>query len=142
MPARERSSPGPDRITVANGGRYTPGSGGTGTLATNDLSLSDTSELTFTVGTPTTSGAITGALILDGTLNITQGAGFAQGTYTIFTATGGVTDNSLRLGAAPDRLLVRLPGQREQRAAEGRATADGGGDGEDRRGQRRELHRR
>ncbi len=88
-------------ITVANGGRYTPGSGGTGTLATNDLSLSDTSELTFTVGTPTTSGSITGALILDGTLNITQGAGFAQGTYTIFTTTGGVTNNSLRLGAVP-----------------------------------------
>ena len=88
-------------IAVANGGRYAPGSGGTGTLATNDLSLSDTSELTFTVGTPTTSGSITGALILDGTLNIVQGAGFAQGTYTLFTATGAITNNNLRLGAAP-----------------------------------------
>ena len=88
-------------IAVANGGRYSPGSGGTGTLATNDLSLSDTSELTFTVGTPTTSGSITGALILDGTLNITQGAGFAQGTYTVFSATGAITNNNLRLGAAP-----------------------------------------
>ncbi len=94
-----QSGTGP--ITVAAGARYTPGSGGTGILATNDLSLSDTSVLNFTVGTPTTTGSVTGALLLDGILNITQGPGFAQGVYTIFTATAAITNNDLRLGTVP-----------------------------------------
>ena len=84
-------------ITVANGGNFTPGAGGSGTLSTSGLSLSDTSNVTFTVGSSTTRGAVTGALILDGVLTINSGAGFGQGTYTIFTATGQITNNDLRL---------------------------------------------
>ena len=88
-------------ITVASGARYTAGSGGAGTLATNDLTLNDTSALNFTV--PTANASVTGALVLDGILNVTQGAGFGQGTFTLFTATGGVTDNGLRtqVGSLP-----------------------------------------
>ncbi len=82
------------------------------------------------MGTSTTSGSVTGGLILDGTLNIIQGAGFAQGTFTLFTATGAITNNNLRLGRRPDRLLVGLSGQREHRAAEGGRLGDRGGDGE------------
>ena len=94
-----QSGTGP--ITVASGARYTPGSGGAGTLSTNDLTLNDTSVLNFTV--PTANASVTGALILDGILNVTQGAGFGQGTFTLFTATGGVTDNGLRtqVGSLP-----------------------------------------
>src|SRR5262249_60706371 len=54
-----------------------------------------------TVGASTTAGAVTGALTLDGVLNITAGAGFAQGTFTLFTATGAITNNSLTLGTVP-----------------------------------------
>ncbi|HET9155440.1 MAG TPA: autotransporter-associated beta strand repeat-containing protein, partial [Myxococcaceae bacterium] len=94
-----QSGTGP--ITIAGGGRYTAGSGGAGNLTTNDLSLSDTSTLTFTAGTATTQGIVNGALILDGILNINPGTGFAQGTFTLFTATGAITNNSLRQGSVP-----------------------------------------
>ncbi|HET9157163.1 MAG TPA: hypothetical protein VFN91_10885, partial [Myxococcaceae bacterium] len=92
---------GASLITVANGGVYLPGSGGSGTLSTNALTLNNTSVLNFTVGTSTTRGAVTGALILDGVLNITAGAGFGQGTFTLFTATGAITNNAVRLGTVP-----------------------------------------
>ena len=88
-------------ITVANGGVYRPGSGVSGTLSTNALTLNNASALNFTVGTSTTRGAVTGNLTLNGTLNITAGTGFGQGTYTLFTATGAITNNSLTLGTVP-----------------------------------------
>ncbi len=91
----------PASITVAAGASYTPGSGGTGTLSTNALNLNNTAVLNFTVGTSTTRGAVTGALTLNGVLNITAGPGFAQGTYTLFTATGAITNSALTLGTAP-----------------------------------------
>ena len=87
--------------TVAAGGNFTPGAGGTGALATLGLTLNNTSTLNFTVGTSTTRGTVTGALALDGALNITAGAGFGQGTYTLFTATGAITNNGLTLGTVP-----------------------------------------
>jgi len=94
-----QSGTGP--ITVASGGRYTPGSGGTGTLATNDLTLNDTSVLNFTAGATATSGSVTGALILDGILNITDSGLAAGQQFTLFNATGAITNNNLRLGTAP-----------------------------------------
>ena len=88
-------------VTVAAGGNYTPGAGGTGTLTTRAVTLNNASALNFTVGTSTTRGAVTGNLTLNGTLNITAGTGFGQGTYTLFTATGAITNNSLTLGTVP-----------------------------------------
>jgi uncharacterized protein (TIGR03382 family) len=93
-----QSNSGP--IAVAGGASYSPGSAGAGNLTTNDVNLSDTSVLNFTVGTATTQGIVNGALVLDGILNINQGPGFAQGTFTLFTATGAITNNALRLGTA------------------------------------------
>ena len=92
---------GSSLITVANGGVYSPGVGGSGTLSSNALTLNDASSLVFTVGSSTTRGAVIGALTLDGVLNISAGPGFGQGTYTLFTASGAITDNGLRLGTAP-----------------------------------------
>ena len=88
-------------ITVSAGGIYSPGAAGTGTLSTLGVTLNSASTLSFTVGTSTTRGAVTGALTLDGVLNITAGTGFGQGTYTLFTATGTITNNSLTLGTVP-----------------------------------------
>ena len=89
---------GSSQITVANGATYSPG---LGTLSSNALQLGNASNLSFTVGSSSTRGAVTGALVLDGVLNVTAGAGFAQGTYTLFTATGTITNNGLVLGAVP-----------------------------------------
>jgi autotransporter-associated beta strand protein len=89
------------QITVANGGNYLPGLGGAGTLSSNALQLGNTSTLSFTVGSTSTRGAVTGALVLDGVLDVAAGAGFGQGTYTLFTATGTITNNGLVLGAVP-----------------------------------------
>jgi autotransporter-associated beta strand protein len=88
-------------ITVASGGVYSPGAVGAGTLSSNALTLNNASNLNFSVGTSTTRGAVTGALTLDGVLNITAGPGFGQGTFTLFTATGAITNNSLTLGSVP-----------------------------------------
>ncbi len=88
-------------VTVAAGGNYTPGAGGTGTLSTLGLTLNNASALNFTVGTSTTRGNVTGALNLNGVLNVTAGAGFGQGTYTLFTASGAISNNSLTLGTVP-----------------------------------------
>ncbi|HET6981772.1 MAG TPA: C25 family cysteine peptidase, partial [Myxococcaceae bacterium] len=60
----------------------------------------DATNLNFTVGSATTTVS-TGTLTLDGVLNITAGAGFAQGNFNLFTATAAPVNNSLRLGAAP-----------------------------------------
>jgi autotransporter-associated beta strand protein len=89
------------QITVAGGGIYSPGLGGSGTLSSNALQLGNTSTVSFTVGTSSTKGTVTGALVLDGVLDIAAGAGFGQGTYTLFSATGAITNNGLVLGAVP-----------------------------------------
>jgi autotransporter-associated beta strand protein len=88
-------------VTVATGGNYTPGAAGSGTLSTLGLTLNSATNLNFTVGTSTTRGGVTGNLGLNGVLNVTAGAGFAQGTYTLFTATGTITNGSVTLGAVP-----------------------------------------
>ncbi len=82
---------------------FVPGTGGAGTLSTGPLSLSSSSNLNFNFSAPptTTVAAVTGALTLSGTLNITNGGGLAFGSYPIFTATGGITNNVVVLGAAP-----------------------------------------
>ena len=92
---------GSSLITVAGGGVYSPGAGGAGTLSTNALVLTNASDVSFTVGSSTTRGAVTGALTLDGVIDITAGPGFGQGTFTLFTATGAIANNGLSLGTAP-----------------------------------------
>ncbi len=87
-------------VNVASGATFTPGSGGAGTLTTGGLILGDTTALNFTLGTTPTSASV-GALTLDGVLNVTAGAGFGQGNFTLFTYSGGVTNNALRTGTLP-----------------------------------------
>ncbi len=128
-------------VTVNAGGIYSPGSGGSGTLTTLGLILNNTASVNVTVGTSTTRGAVTGALTLNGILNITAGSGFGQGTYTIFTATGAITNSSLTLGAVPAGLLLRLPGERRQRAPQGWSSGHSRRAGEARRGGRSQWRR-
>ena len=83
-------------VTMAASSVLTPGVG----LTLGNTSLNDTTTLNFTVGTTTTTVS-TGTLTLDGILNITAGAGFGQGTFTLFSASSTPANNVLRLGTAP-----------------------------------------
>ena len=88
-------------VNVGAGANFTPGSGGAGVLTTGPLALADTTNLNFTIGIPTSTSASTGPLTLDGILNITAGAGFGVGTYTLFNTSTVSVNNSLREGSTP-----------------------------------------
>jgi len=83
-------------VTFAAGSTLTPGVA----MGLGNTTLNDNTTLNFTVGTATTT-VNTGTLTLDGVLNITAGAGFAQGTFTLFSASAVPVNNALRLGTAP-----------------------------------------
>jgi hypothetical protein len=88
-------------VTVGAGGDFSPGSGGAGVLTTGPLALADTTNLNFTIGTPSATSATTGPLTLDGILNITAGTGFGPGTYTLFNTSTVSVNNVLRQGTVP-----------------------------------------
>jgi autotransporter-associated beta strand protein len=93
---------------VSSGGTFAPGSSA-GTLSLGSLTLDSASTLNFELGAPGVIGGgvndlvqVAGALVLDGTLNVTPLAGFGlepgkgYGVYTLFTY-GSLTDNGLTL---------------------------------------------
>ncbi len=103
----------PGDVTIASEGGMMPGGNGVGTLTTGDLSLSNTSELSFNLGETTSSDRIvvsqgTGNLILDGRLNITAEAGFGAGTYTLLTYSGALSDHQLELYRAPQDYIMEI----------------------------------
>ncbi|MFW6254186.1 MAG: PA14 domain-containing protein, partial [Chitinivibrionales bacterium] len=86
----------------ARGGTIVPGDGGAGTLSTGSLTLDNTSMLDFELGASSRDSIeVSGDLALDGTLDVTGLSGFGQGTYTLMTCTGTITDNGLEIGTAP-----------------------------------------
>jgi len=86
--------------TINNGASLTPGVTGAGTLKTGNLILNDSSNLNFDLGASSDQTQVTGNLTLDGLLNVPT-AGFTAGTYTLFTYTGSLTNNTLSFGAMP-----------------------------------------
>jgi len=96
-----------DEVVVASGGILAPGRS-VGTLTTDDLVLSNNAILEFELSTPGTIGGgvndlIDGArnLTLDGTVNISDGAGFGAGTYRLINYSQNLVDNDLVIGTAP-----------------------------------------
>ena len=75
---------------------------GTTLTISNGLSLGGASVLNFGIGTNTTEIAVTGSLVLNGTLNVTDGGGFGAGTYTMFTYGGTLTGSGLAIGTTPN----------------------------------------
>jgi len=65
------------------------------------FALAAATPINFTLGTNTTKVAVTGNLSLNNTLNITNGAGFAPGTNTLFTYTGSFSGTPV-LGTTPN----------------------------------------
>lgn len=85
----------------ANNGTIAPGNNGAGTLNTGTLILNGSSKLNFELGSTSDRIDVNGNLTLDGTLNVTNLAGFGAGNYVIMTYTGNLTNNTLDLGAVP-----------------------------------------
>lgn len=94
-------------VIVAAGGTLAPGRSA-GTLTTDDLTLNDNAVLEFELSTPGTIGGSVNDLIesgrdlvLDGALNIVEGAGFGVGTYRLINYSRNLVDNGLVIGTAP-----------------------------------------
>jgi fibronectin-binding autotransporter adhesin len=100
-------------VVVANGGAISPGGIGNaaGTLGIRgDLTLNDASALNFNFGQANTVGGslndlidLSGNLVLNGTLNVTEtsGGSFAPGLYRVISYGGTLTDNGLNIGLMP-----------------------------------------
>ena len=86
---------------IAAAGKVEPGHNGPGKLTTGNLVLGSSSVLDFELGTASDSLVVSGDLSLNGTLNITAGAGFALGVYQLISCSGNLTDNTLQLGTLP-----------------------------------------
>jgi fibronectin-binding autotransporter adhesin len=92
-------------LTVNTGGILAPGDnaiGGTTLTATGGTTLGNNSILNFTLGTPDVAGGTLGSDLLKTTtlalgtgisVNVTPGAGFGQGTYSLIDYSGALTGN-------------------------------------------------
>ena len=97
-------------VIVNSGGNLSPGSNTAATLTLNKasgtvLTLNATSILNYTLGTISDKINLSGAtadLTLDGVLKVTDGAGFATGTYELMSYTGTCTDNGLSIEVMPN----------------------------------------
>jgi len=88
-------------VTVADGGTLSPGNG-VGTLTLNgSLTLAGDAALQYELGTSSDHLVISGNLMLDGVLNISDAGGFGTGTYTLVTYGGTLTDQGVRINNAP-----------------------------------------
>ena len=87
--------------TVDDFATFAPGNPA-GTLTfTSDLTLNDNSALQFALGTSSDSVAVGGDVFLTGKLSVTNAAGFAAGSYPLFTCAGTLTLDDLALVSAP-----------------------------------------
>ncbi|MFG1418080.1 autotransporter-associated beta strand repeat-containing protein, partial [Xanthobacter sp. V0B-10] len=91
------------------GGATLAGTSGSTLTNFGTLSFSPTSILAVTLQAPTAIAvAATDNLVLDGTLNLTAGAGFASGTYGLISYSGTLNDSGLEIGATPAHSLFAL----------------------------------
>ncbi|HTS20041.1 MAG TPA: PKD domain-containing protein [Verrucomicrobiae bacterium] len=86
---------------VSISGYLTP-SNSFGTLAfSNQLALASTATTSFQLGTNCNPVVVRGILTLAGTLNFTDGGGFTNGAYTLFTYNSTLAYNSPTIGTTP-----------------------------------------
>lgn len=98
---------------LASGGVLSPGINGTGTLTlTSGLTLTNGAVLNLDLGGVTNSDKIvvSGSVLASGTttINLNALAGFGSGTYTLLTATSGITAGNFILGSTPSGYVYRL----------------------------------
>jgi hypothetical protein len=75
--------------------------GGSKLTVSNNLTLFPTTTLNYILGTNATTVAVTGNLMLGGTINLTNGAGFTNGTYTLLTYAGSLKGSLPTLAGKP-----------------------------------------
>jgi polygalacturonase len=75
-------------------------SGSTLTVS-NDFQMAASSAVSFTLGTNAAKLVVTSNLLVSGTINITPGAGFTNGSYTLFTYGRGLGWGPPTLGSTP-----------------------------------------
>ncbi len=87
--------------TVANGGILLGTAGSD--LGFGSLILNPTSQINVTLGAPSMAALfnVTGGLTLDGLLNVSNGGGFALGSYRLFDYAGTLTNNGLTIQTLP-----------------------------------------
>lgn len=98
-------------VSVANGGIIAADQS-RGTLSVGNLTLNNSSQVNLTLGAATGASLIdvTGDLILDGVLNITDAGGMGLGVYNLFTYTGQLTNNGLADGLLPPAVTSNVYG--------------------------------
>ncbi len=101
-------------LQVNGGGTVAPGASA-GTLNTGSLTLAATAIINMELAAPGTTGGgvndlmeVTGNLVLDGVLNVSNLGGLAAGTYTLMTYTGTLTDNGLTINTTPAGFVYSL----------------------------------
>lgn len=99
-------------VTIRDGGHVGPGNS-PGVLTMEALTLGAGSILDFELGAPGMAAAsdridVTGGLVLDGILNITDAGGFGNGVYTLINYGTLVADNGLTMGSAPADLTYAI----------------------------------
>ncbi len=81
----------------------------------NNLNLSASAQVNFTLGTDATTIAVRSNLVLNGTVNISSGPGFTSGSYTLFTYGNGLSWGPPMFGATPGNytyaFATNIPGQ-------------------------------
>jgi polygalacturonase len=90
--------------------------GGSTLTVNNSLNLGGATMLNFAVGANATEIAVTGSLVLNGTLNIFDAGGLTAATYTLFNYSGALTYNGLTIGTTPNTnftysISTNIPGQ-------------------------------
>lgn len=94
-------------VTIASGGTLSPGNS-PGTITLGSLVLNSASVLDFQLGLPSGVAGVdsdlinvTGALTLDGILNVTALSSYGTGMYRLINYGGLLTDNGLSFGTVP-----------------------------------------
>jgi autotransporter-associated beta strand protein len=87
--------------TIDDFANFAPGHPAGALTFTSDLTLSDNTSVSFTLGASSSSVTVDGNLFLTGKLIVTNGAGFGPGTYTLFTCAGSLIFDNFVLAAAP-----------------------------------------
>jgi autotransporter-associated beta strand protein len=101
-------------VIINSGGTFSPGNPvGTMTIG-NGFTANSGAVLNYTLGTASDLTVVDGNLALNGTLNITSGAGFTTTTYTLFTYSGTLMLGNLTLNVPANTtatVLTNTPGQ-------------------------------
>ena len=88
-------------VTIANGASLTGAQGSTLTMGFLGLSSGSTINATFSGAAGPALFAVTGNLILDGTVNVASTGAYGFGVYGLMTYGGVLTDNGLVIGTTP-----------------------------------------